>query len=340
MEGDEEDQIALTDPSFKLWKNSLLAQTNNIRMILKIADFLDSSKADKSVEEGDDAEFEDCELEDDDEEDENVIDMDEFKESCIEAVFGWLEQIMLRTQPIPQLIGLARHAEDALDELQEISFAILTSLLFSDLPAVKQRLELFDLTILQLIVQFIELATYKCERPSGENASECLAALVENSNQARQAIFQGPILNKVLSFGIYMRGKDSMAKLYIIQVVQKVLSTSSAEATSEILVCEDMTIIQKVTELLIESCQLADLVLISASLDAFYDVFSEDYYNQVLIDNNIIEQMQQSHQGLVYLFQQNKAGKLLDKSELANAENALENLPLFVEYKKKEMNLQ
>ena len=62
-------------------------------MILKVADFLDSSKASMSDEEGDDAEFEDCELDDDEDEEEgqNVIDMDEFKTNCIEAVFTWLE---------------------------------------------------------------------------------------------------------------------------------------------------------------------------------------------------------------------------------------------------------
>ena len=49
--------------------------------------------------------------------------------------------------------------------------------------------------------------------------------------------------------------------------------------------------------------------------------------------------MQSGHQGLVGLFKKSKAGKLLDKNELANAENALENLPLFIEYKKKEMKL-
>jgi hypothetical protein len=38
------------------------------------------------------------------------------------------------------LIGLARNAEDALDELQEAAFAILTSLLFSDLPKVREGL--------------------------------------------------------------------------------------------------------------------------------------------------------------------------------------------------------
>ena len=140
VEGDEEDKVAMDNPNFGLWKNNLQAQTNNMRMILKVADFLDAAKQNMSDDEGSDAEFEDCEQDDDVGETENVIDMDQFKQQCIDAVFQWLEQIILRTQPIPQLIGLARHAEDALDELQESSFAVLTSLLFSNLDAVKQRI--------------------------------------------------------------------------------------------------------------------------------------------------------------------------------------------------------
>ena len=91
--------------------------------------------------------------------------------------------------------------------------------------------------MLQSVVQFIELATYKCERPSGENCSECLAALADYSVDVRQAIFQDAVLHKVLSFGIYMKGHDSMAKLYIIQVAQKVLTTSEAGAASGNGVC-------------------------------------------------------------------------------------------------------
>lgn len=37
-----------------------------------------------------------------------------------------------------------------------------------------------------------------------------------------------------------------------------------------------------VTEILIDCCKSEDLVLISHALDAFYDIFSEDYYDAVL----------------------------------------------------------
>ena len=60
------------------------------------------------------------------------------------------------------------------------------------------------------------------------------------------------------------------------------------------------------TELLLESCQIPDLVLISAALDAFYDIFSEDYYNKVLLENDVITQMAKGQDGLATLYKKNK----------------------------------
>lgn len=50
--------------------------------------------------------------------------------------------------------------------------------------------------------------------------------------------------------------------------------------------------------------------------------------------------MEKGHQGLVTLYKRSRSEKLLNKNELANAENALENLLPFIAYKKKEMNLK
>jgi hypothetical protein len=36
--------------------------------------------------------------------------------------------------------------------------------------------------------------------------------------------------------------------------------------------------------MLLEACKMADLVLISAALDAFFDIFAEDFYNFALIE--------------------------------------------------------
>ena len=82
------------------------------------------------------------------------------------------------------------------------------------------------------------------------------------------------------------------------------------------------------------------MILISTALDAFYDIFSEDYYNQVLLENDVIAQMAKGQEGLAALYKRSKQEKLLSKSELGNVENALENLAPFIEYKRKEMKLK
>ena len=54
----------------------------------------------------------------------------------------------------------------------------------------------------------------------------------------------------------------------------------------------------EVTKLLVESCQSGDLVLIAAALDAFYDIFSEEDYNQLLLENQVIQLMASGAPGL------------------------------------------
>ena len=78
------------------------------------------------------------------------------------------------TQPIPYLSRVSSAAENAFDELQETSFAIITSLLFSHLPQVKNSMAPFAVQIAQSIEKYLQIAAYKCDRPSAENACECL----------------------------------------------------------------------------------------------------------------------------------------------------------------------
>lgn len=49
---------------------------------------------------------------------------------------------------------------------------------------------------------------------------------------------------------------------------------------------------------MVESCQSGDLVLIAAALDAFYDIFSEEDYNQLLLENQVIQLMASGAPGL------------------------------------------
>jgi len=51
------------------------------------------------------------------------------------------------TQPIPHLSKFSQKGEETLDELQEVCFALLTSLLFSKLPQVKKSIEPFVVKI-------------------------------------------------------------------------------------------------------------------------------------------------------------------------------------------------
>lgn len=64
--------------------------------------------------------------------------------------------------------------------------------------------------------------------------------------------------------------------------------TTSANTVPEVLVATDPALVTEVTKLLVESSQVADLVLIAGALDALYDIFSEELYNQVLLENNVI----------------------------------------------------
>jgi hypothetical protein len=55
-------------------------------------------------------------------------------------------------------------------------------------------------------MSYVENATYKCERASGENASECLSLLVD-LNEVRKAIVNEPecvTLRRITAFGDYM----------------------------------------------------------------------------------------------------------------------------------------
>jgi len=58
--------------------SNLLAQTNCMRILLKLADFLDTTKVGSENDEDDEEEFEDCEEMDDEEDGEpaQVIDLD------------------------------------------------------------------------------------------------------------------------------------------------------------------------------------------------------------------------------------------------------------------------
>jgi hypothetical protein len=95
-------------------------------------------------------------------------------------VLTCLNAVIDRIEAIPLLIGLSRNAEDALDELQETSFKILTALLFAcgKNKQVRDGMQPLLAKMLEAVKNHMEAAHYKCERPSAENLSEFIAKLV------------------------------------------------------------------------------------------------------------------------------------------------------------------
>ena len=94
----------------------------------------------------------------------------------------------------------------------------------------------------------------------------------------------------------------------------------------------------EICKFLVTSCLSDDLVLISHALNCFYDIFSENYYDKVLIELNVVGQMEGGFKILEQKYKKCKKEKSLPKSDLAFAEEALENLPMFIDYKKKEFS--
>jgi len=92
---DDEDKVAKANPEFKTWQTNLLAQNNCLRIVLKLADYLDESK---NGADNDDEEFEDCDdMDDDTASAAQVIDLDASKQKCLAAVASLLDHVLLRT---------------------------------------------------------------------------------------------------------------------------------------------------------------------------------------------------------------------------------------------------
>ena len=79
-----------------------------------------------------------------------------------------------------------------------------------------------------------------------------------------------------------------MAKHYIIKLLQKVFTTAEGQAP-QVLVMADGGLAREMTRLLVECCQLPDLIMISTALDAFYDIYSENNYNEALRESEVIQ---------------------------------------------------
>ena len=126
-------------PDFKKWLVWTGAHCSFLRSLLKVADRVDHS----GQPDGDssDGMFEDIEIDSDAEDDAPVVDIDQQQALRIDSLqLISLPLLLANTEPLPQLSGFSSQAETWLDEIQETSFSIITSLLYSKLPQVKAAL--------------------------------------------------------------------------------------------------------------------------------------------------------------------------------------------------------
>ena len=72
--------------------------------------------------------------------------------------------------------------------------------------------------MLEAVKNHMEVAFYKCERPSAENLSEFVAKLVQLDNVSREWIFNN-MLSTLVIYSNYMIGKDTMAKVFLLKAI-------------------------------------------------------------------------------------------------------------------------
>lgn len=139
-------------------------------------------------------------------------------------------------------------------------------------------------------------------------------------------------------YGLLMAPNESMARIFLIQTLQIVLSTADSKTAC---VLQRADWVDLVTEFLVNTCRTAgtDLLVISHALDAIFDIYSENFYDAQLRKFQVVPLMGASVVGLQQLFQKAKQGKGLAKTDRKTIESAMANLPAFVEYKVKEMGL-
>ena len=88
-----------------------------------------------------------------------------------------------------------------------------------------------------------------------------------------------------------------------------------------------------------DACKSGNLLLISHSLNGFYELYSETFYNPVLIEKGIMPMMRAGLPQVQTLYKQAVKEKTLTRRELEFVEEALLNLQAFIDYKVNELKL-
>lgn len=165
------------------------------------------------------------------------------------------------------------------------------------MPQVKQSIGPFVIKIIEKVENYIMTAAYKCDRPSAENACECLVKVVEDWPQAREHIVKSGMVRIISEYGTIMIKTDSMAKIFLLQILQNVLQTSEPK---NMLVSQNQEDVMAMTTFLLDTCRQSetDIYVIAHALDAFFDIFAEAYYNPALAQLNVVQLMNHAMPGL------------------------------------------
>lgn len=160
----------------------------------------------------------------------------------------------------------------------------------------KERLKIPLLeTLLLQIKDFCTLNLYKCSQPSLEFMFQFLLLLVNehssvkviyNTNNYNQIWSQKELVKPLEVVGSYVQSVE--VKGLVVQIITCLMSTA-AENKNVVVNVEDNS---RICELLIGACMSQDLMLIAHALNGFYDIYSENYYNQVLQEFKVMELMQ------------------------------------------------
>ena len=70
-----------------------------------------------------------------------------------------------------------------------------------------------------------------------------------------------------------------------------------------------MNLIGEIGEVFIKTCQSGDLLQISYALDGFYEVFSENFYDEALQKQNVIQLMESGKNMLYEMYKSAKKEK-------------------------------
>ena len=88
-----------------------------------------------------------------------------------------------------------------------------------------------------------------------------------------------------------------------------------------------------------DACKSGNLLLMSHALNGFYEIYSEAFYNPVLVEKGIIPMMKAGLPQVQSLYKLAVKEKSLTRRELEFVEEALLNLQAFIDYKINELNL-